>query len=121
MTLDTRTGIASGYCAAGDWGGEGRLDYTLIGSVVNLASRLQSEAPPGGILVSETTALLISQVDGLAHRLVSLPDSELRGLGVRSLFQLVDETPASAKVPANSDHPSDAALPSRVALRREKS
>ena len=121
VTLDTRTGIASGYCAVGDWGGEGRLDYTLIGSVVNLASRLQSEAPPGGILVSETTALLISQVDGLAHRLVSLPDSELRGLGVRSLFQLVDETPASAKVPADSDHPSDAALPSRVALRREKS
>jgi len=119
VMLHTRTGIASGYCAVGDWGGDGRLDYTLIGSVVNLASRLQAEAPPGGILLSETAALLIRQDAKLAQRVLPLPDRVLRGLGTRSLFRLadgirpVDETPASAKVPANSDHLSDTARPRR--------
>lgn len=100
VSLHTRTGIASGYCALGDWGGEDRLDFTLIGSVVNLASRLQADAPPGGILLSENAALLIRQDPALARRVEPLPASNLRGLGLCPRFRLVDESPPSAKVPA---------------------
>ncbi len=35
------------------------MDYTIIGGTVNLASRLEDEAPPGGILVSNETHALI--------------------------------------------------------------
>lgn len=100
VSLHTRTGIASGYCAVGDWGGEDRLDFTLIGSVVNLASRLQADAPPGGILLSENAALLICQDPVLARRVEPLPVRNLRGLGLCRPFRLVDGRPASAKVPA---------------------
>ena len=44
-------GIAQGYATVGPIGFEGRFDYTAIGTVVNLAARLCSEARSGQILV----------------------------------------------------------------------
>ena len=50
-----KTGVASGYCSLGDWGGGGRLEYTVIGHPVNLASRLQGLAGTGELLLCERT------------------------------------------------------------------
>ena len=44
-------GIAQGYATLGRIGFEGRFDYAAIGSVVNLAARLCSEANDGQILI----------------------------------------------------------------------
>jgi adenylate cyclase len=44
-------GIAHGYATLGRIGFEGRLDYSAIGSVVNLAARLCGEANSGQILI----------------------------------------------------------------------
>ena len=46
-------GIAHGYATLGIIGFEGRSDYTAIGSVANLASRLCDEAGANQILVSQ--------------------------------------------------------------------
>ena len=53
-----KIGVASGYCSLGDWGGGGRLEYTVIGHPVNLASRLEGQANAGEVLVCERTGLL---------------------------------------------------------------
>ena len=53
-----KIGVASGYCSLGDWGGGERLEYTVIGHPVNLASRLQDLAAAGETLLCERTALL---------------------------------------------------------------
>jgi class 3 adenylate cyclase/PAS domain-containing protein len=53
--LQVRMGIHSGYCTVGNFGSEDRMDYTIIGGAVNTASRLESLAAPGEILISYET------------------------------------------------------------------
>jgi adenylate cyclase len=57
--LEVRMGIATGYCTVGNFGSQMRLDYTVLGSPVNLAARLQSLAEPDSILIDETTHSLV--------------------------------------------------------------
>lgn len=78
--LMIRIGINSGFCNVGNFGSEDRLDYTIIGGEVNLASRLESSAEAGQILISHETYSLIKKsiacekkdeisVKGIAHKI----------------------------------------------------
>ena len=42
--LRVRMGINTGFCTVGNFGSDERLDYTIVGGSVNLASRLESAA-----------------------------------------------------------------------------
>lgn len=57
--LEIRMGITTGYCTVGNFGADNRMDYTIIGKEVNLASRLESLAEAGEILISYETFSLI--------------------------------------------------------------
>ena len=65
--LRVRMAIATGYCTVGNFGSEQRLEYTALGGPVNLAARLQLNAPPGGVLVAESTYNLISDAVDCEH------------------------------------------------------
>ena len=45
--FQVRMAINTGYCTVGNFGSADRMDYTIIGNEVNLASRLQAHAEPG--------------------------------------------------------------------------
>ena len=60
--LRVRMGINTGFCTVGNFGSDERLDYTIVGGAVNLASRLESAAGVDEILISEDTFSLIKEV-----------------------------------------------------------
>lgn len=57
--FQVRMGIATGFCTVGNFGSADRMDYTIIGNQVNLASRLESSAEPNQILISQDTWSLV--------------------------------------------------------------
>jgi len=69
VELQLRVGLNSGEVIAGEIG-SGALGYTAVGEQVGMAQRMESVAPPGGVMLSASTARL---VDGAA----TLGESEL--------------------------------------------
>ncbi len=59
--LKVRIGISTGYCTVGNFGSVQRVDYTVLGSTVNLASRLESICQPQKILVAPETKVLLEK------------------------------------------------------------
>ena len=58
-SMDVRMGIHTDVCTVGNFGSLDRLDYTVLGNGVNLASRLESSAKSNEILISENTFNLV--------------------------------------------------------------
>lgn len=69
-------GINTGVVTAGNIGSLRRIDYTVIGDTVNIASRLTSNAKPGQILVSDSTA---AELGGRRFDLQVLPPLLVKG------------------------------------------
>ncbi|MEA2984062.1 MAG: adenylate cyclase [Alphaproteobacteria bacterium] len=69
-------GITQGYATIGPIGFEGRLEYSAIGTVTNLAARLCNEAMDGQIVVSQRIAM---QLEGMGT-VESLGELTLKGL-----------------------------------------
>jgi class 3 adenylate cyclase/tetratricopeptide (TPR) repeat protein len=53
--IQIRIGIHTGLVVVGELGADAHKEFTATGDAMNLAARLQSAAPPGGILISHDT------------------------------------------------------------------
>ena len=73
VDLQLRVGLNSGQVIAGEIG-SGPLGYTAIGEQVGMAQRMESVAPPGGVMLSESTAHLVEQKGAVLgeHELVHI-------------------------------------------------
>jgi len=66
VALRLRVGLNSGQVIAGEIG-SGSFGYTAVGEQVGMAQRMESVAPPGGVMVSESTARLVKHVAVLSE------------------------------------------------------
>ena len=66
VDLQVRVGLNSGRVIAGEIG-SGSLGYGAIGEPVGFAQRMESVAPPGGVMLSESTARLVEHIVTLAE------------------------------------------------------
>lgn len=76
--LHVGVGIASGEVVMGAIGSRERLDFTMLGGVVNLAARLCAAAPPDTVLVSAPVRDALASAGFV--RFAALPPLELKGL-----------------------------------------
>ena len=90
-TLDVGIGLNTGQVIAGAVGGGGRLEYTVIGDAVNVASRLQSEAVGGEIVASAST---IAACDDVSCEPMGARTVKGREEPVEVYRVLADEVPA---------------------------
>jgi class 3 adenylate cyclase len=66
MALRVRVGLNSGEVIAGEIG-SGSLGYAAVGEQVGMAQRMESIAPPGGVMLSASTARLVDGVAALGE------------------------------------------------------
>ena len=66
VALRLRVGLNSGRVIAGEIG-SGSLGYAAMGEEVGMAQRMESVAPPGGVMLSESTARLVEHPAMLAE------------------------------------------------------
>ena len=66
VALRLRVGLNSGRVIAGEIG-SGSLGYAATGEAVGFAQRMESVAPPGGVMLSESTARLVEHTVMLAE------------------------------------------------------
>lgn len=97
--LRCRIGINTGYCTVGNFGSNDRMDYTILGGAVNLASRMETKAQPGGILITyETYAhvrdeLECQEADSVQVKGIAYPVSTYKVIGLKP-----DEQPSDTPV-----------------------
>lgn len=63
--LHVGIGIASGEVVVGAMGAKERMDFTVLGSTVNLSARLCSKADPGQVLLDEATKTASGDLQGI--------------------------------------------------------
>ena len=97
VELLLRVGLNSGQVIAGEIG-SGPFGYTAVGEHVGMAQRMESVAPPGGVMLSASTARLVDDAAALSEpemlriKGADQPVSARRLLGIREEHRAVGRT-----------------------------
>ncbi|MCA9925754.1 MAG: adenylate/guanylate cyclase domain-containing protein, partial [Anaerolineales bacterium] len=99
-------GVVAGRVFACAVGSQNRREYTIVGSVVNLSSRLTSRCPDGDVYLDAGTAVRVQEQIALNK----LPPIQLKGKAkpvtiYRAVGEKKEKTPIKARFSRVSRHP----------------
>jgi class 3 adenylate cyclase len=100
VDLQLRVGLNSGQVIAGEIG-SGPFGYTAVGEQVGMAQRMESVAPPGGVMLSASTARLVGGAATLSEdELVEIKGADAP-VPARRLLGMGDGHGAAGRAEAN--------------------
>jgi class 3 adenylate cyclase len=100
VELRLRVGLNSGQVTAGGFG-SGQFGYAAVGEQVGMAQRMESVAPPGGVMLSTSTARLVEGAATLGElELVQIKGAE-EGVPARRLLGMGDGHRAVGRAESN--------------------
>jgi class 3 adenylate cyclase len=100
INLQLRVGLNSGQVIAGEIG-SGPFGYTAVGEQVGMAQRMESVAPPGGVMLSASTARLVDSAANLGEpELVQIKGSDAP-VPARRLLGMGDEQRGAWRAESN--------------------
>src|SRR5271170_6863222 len=100
IDLRLRVGLNSGEVIAGGFG-SGQFGYATVGEQVGMAQRMESVAPPGGVMLSASTARLVEGAAGLGElELVRIKGAEAP-VPARRLLGMADGHRAAGRAESN--------------------
>jgi adenylate cyclase len=92
VDLQLRVGLNSGQVIAGEIG-SGPFGYTTVGEQVGMAQRMESVAPPGGVMLTESTARLVENAAVLAAPEMVQIKGASDSVAARRLLAISDQQP----------------------------
>jgi class 3 adenylate cyclase len=128
VDLQLRVGLNSGQVIAGEIG-SGPFGYTAVGEQVSMAQRMESMAPPGGVMLTASTARLVESAAVLGEsELVQIKGADAP-VPARRLLGVSERHRAAGRAESNNrrhtrvskvtrSYAASARTSSRVALRR---
>lgn len=98
LEFKMRIGINSGPVIVGAIGDDLRMDYTAVGDTTNLGSRMESNAKPGSILISDKTYGLVKDYFVFS----SLSEIEIKGKEQpQNTFELLKQSDVQSRIGAS--------------------
>ena len=100
VELRLRVGLNSGQVIAGEIG-SGPFGYTAVGEQVGIAQRMESVAPAGGVMLSESTARLVESAAALGDTELVRIKGKDTPVGARRLLGMGDGHRAVGRAESN--------------------
>ena len=100
VDLQLRVGLNSGQVIAGEIGSRA-VGYTAIGEQVGMAQRMESVAPPGGVMLSASTARLVDGAAALGEPELVLIKGAEEPVAARRLLGIGDRQRATERAESN--------------------
>ena len=98
ISFKMRVGLNSGPVVVGSIGDDLRMDYTAVGDTTNLASRMESMAGPGRIILSRNTHRLVSDY----FEFINLGFVEVKGkIEPQEIFELLGTGDVDTRIAAS--------------------